>query len=80
MWTIFTRRSSSIRAWHAWWRLSGGYSQTDACAKLAKQHGMIASFSRALAEGLTKQMSDDAFNTKLGGSIDAIYAASVKKQ
>ena len=59
--------------------LSGGYSQTDACAKLSKQHGMIASFSRALAEGLTKQMSDAEFNAKLGGSIEAIYTASVIK-
>ena len=40
---------------------------------------MIASFSRALAEGLTKQMSDAEFNAKLGASIDAIYKASVVK-
>ncbi len=59
--------------------LSGGYPQADACKRLAKQHGMIASFSRALAEGLTKQMSDDEFNAKLGASIDSIFDASVKK-
>jgi fructose-bisphosphate aldolase class I len=40
---------------------------------------MIASFSRALAEGLTKQMSDEEFTKKLGASIDAIYDASVNK-
>ncbi|MFL5288872.1 MAG: fructose bisphosphate aldolase [Rhodopila sp.] len=60
--------------------LSGGYSRADACAKLAKNHGMIASFSRAFAEGLTKQMSDAEFNAALAASIDAIYKASSVKQ
>ena len=57
--------------------LSGGYSTDEACARLARQPKMIASFSRALAEGLTKQMSDADFNAALGSSIDKIYRASV---
>jgi fructose-bisphosphate aldolase class I len=59
--------------------LSGGYSQQEANVLLKKNKGMIASFSRALAEGLTKQMSDEEFTKKLGASIDAIYDASVNK-
>jgi fructose-bisphosphate aldolase, class I len=59
--------------------LSGGYSQADACKRLAANHGMIASFSRALTEGLTRQMSDEEFNTALAKSIDAIYRASTEK-
>ena len=57
--------------------LSGGYSTDDACARLARNPGMIASFSRALTEGLSKQMSDAAFNAALGANIDKIYRASV---
>ena len=59
--------------------LSGGYTRDDACRRLAANHGMIASFSRALAEGLTHAMSDDAFNAALAGSIDEIYRASTVK-
>jgi fructose-bisphosphate aldolase class I len=59
--------------------LSGGYTRDDACRRLAANHGMIASFSRALAEGLTQSMSDDAFNAALAGSIDEIYRASTVK-
>jgi fructose-bisphosphate aldolase, class I len=59
--------------------LSGGYSRADACAELAKNLGMIASFSRALLEDLRHQMSDDAFGASLGGAIDEIHAASVEK-
>ncbi len=59
--------------------LSGGYSRTEACARLSAQHGMIASFSRALTEGLTYQMSDEAFDTALGASIEEIYQASTVK-
>lgn len=59
--------------------LSGGYSQQVACEKLAQNHGMIASFSRALVENLKADMSDDAFNSELARSIDAIYTASVDK-
>lgn len=56
--------------------LSGGYSTDDACARLSKQSKMIASFSRALAEGLTKQQTDDEFNAAIGSNIDKIYRAS----
>ncbi len=59
--------------------LSGGYARPEACAELAKNRGMIASFSRALLEDLRAQMSDDEFDASLGEAIDAIYTASVKK-
>ena len=56
--------------------LSGGYSRADANAKLAKQHGMVASFSRALTEGLTAQQSDAQFDDALDQAIQGIYEAS----
>jgi fructose-bisphosphate aldolase, class I len=56
--------------------LSGGYSRADANAKLARQHGMIASFSRALTEGLTVQQSDEQFDSALDAAIQGIYEAS----
>lgn len=56
--------------------LSGGYSRDDANARLARQHGMIASFSRALTEGLTAQQSDAEFNAALDKAIESIYQAS----
>lgn len=59
--------------------LSGGYSTADACEKLSHNHGMIASFSRALAEKLRASMSDADFNASLAETIDQIYAASVNK-
>ena len=59
--------------------LSGGYPQEDACKRLSANHGMIASFSRALSENLTHSMSDIVFNATLAKSIDAIYRASVDK-
>ena len=59
--------------------LSGGYSRTEACKRLAENHGMIASFSRALTEGLTKDMSDQAFDAALGAAIEEIYQASTVK-
>ncbi|HKU98304.1 MAG TPA: fructose bisphosphate aldolase [Vineibacter sp.] len=59
--------------------LSGGYTRAEACQRLAVHHGMIASFSRALAEGLTQSMSDAAFDAALAGSIDEIYRASTVK-
>ena len=59
--------------------LSGGFSRTEACAELAKNRGMIASFSRALLSDLRHQMSDDEFNGSLGGAIDEIYEASTAK-
>lgn len=57
--------------------LSGGFARPEACAELAKNPGIIASFSRALLEDLRHQMSDDEFNSSLGGAIDEIHAASV---
>ena len=57
--------------------LSGGYSREDANAKLSRNHGMIASFSRALAEGLFAQQSDAEFNAVLDATIAGIYAASI---
>jgi fructose-bisphosphate aldolase, class I len=57
--------------------LSGGYSRDEANAKLAENHGMIASFSRALTEGLSAQQSDDAFNVTIAETIDSIYRASI---
>ena len=53
--------------------LSGGYSRDDANAKLSRNTGMIASFSRALSEGLSAQQSEDDFNTTLDTSIEAIF-------
>lgn len=57
--------------------LSGGYSTDEACAKLSLNSSMIASFSRALTEGLSVKMSDAEFNAALGGNIGKIYKASV---
>ena len=56
--------------------LSGGYSREEANDRLSRQNGMVASFSRALAEGLTAQQSDDEFNTTMDASIASIAAAS----
>jgi fructose-bisphosphate aldolase class I len=57
--------------------LSGGYSRDDANARLARHHDMVASFSRALVEGLVAQQSDEEFDAGLDESIGAIYAASM---
>jgi fructose-bisphosphate aldolase class I len=57
--------------------LSGGYTRDDANAKLAQNPGMIASFSRALSESLTAQMTDAEFNSTLDASIQSIYDASI---
>jgi len=59
--------------------LSGGFKRPEACAELAKNRGMIASFSRALLEDLRHQMSDEEFNASLGSAIDEIYTASTNK-
>jgi fructose-bisphosphate aldolase, class I len=59
--------------------LSGGYTRADACRRLAANHGMIASFSRALAEDLRHSMSDSVFEGNLARSIDEIYLASTVK-
>ena len=57
--------------------LSGGFSRAEACVELAKNPGVIASFSRALLNDLKHQMSDEEFDASLGGAIDEIHAASV---
>ncbi|QXT38840.1 fructose bisphosphate aldolase [Gymnodinialimonas ceratoperidinii] len=57
--------------------LSGGYSRDEATGKLAANHGMIASFSRALTEGLSAQQDEAAFNARLEDAITKIHAASV---
>ncbi|WP_288988043.1 fructose bisphosphate aldolase [uncultured Sphingopyxis sp.] len=57
--------------------LSGGFARPEACAELARNPGIIASFSRALLEDLRASMSDEEFNGSLGGAIDEIHAASV---
>jgi len=59
--------------------LSGGFSRDEACAELAKNEGMIASFSRALLDSLRVQMSDAEFDAALGEAIEAIHAASTVK-
>jgi fructose-bisphosphate aldolase class I len=60
--------------------LSGGYSQEDADNRLRKDHGMVASFSRALVEGLTAQQTDAEFNSVLEKSIQRVFDASNIKQ
>ena len=57
--------------------LSGGYPQSEANEKLSRNHGLIASFSRALSQGLTAQQTDAEFNAMLESSIEAIYKASI---
>jgi fructose-bisphosphate aldolase class I len=59
--------------------LSGGYSRDEACALLARDPTLIASFSRALLEGLTESQTDTDFNAQLERSIEQIYQASVTK-
>ena len=56
--------------------LSGGYSREEANKRLARQNGMVASFSRALSEGLSAQQSDEEFNATLDASIQSIFEAS----
>ena len=60
--------------------LSGGYSRDEACALLVRDPTLIASFSRALLEGLTESQTDEQFNAQLEASIEQIYQASVHKQ
>ena len=59
--------------------LSGGFKRPEACVELAKNKGIIASFSRALLNDLRHGMTDDEFNASLGQAIDDIYTASTKK-
>ena len=57
--------------------LSGGYPRDEANARLARNHGVIASFSRALTEGLSAQQTDDEFDATLDATIKSIYEASI---
>ena len=57
--------------------LSGGYNRPDACRELARNRGVVASFSRALLEDMRASMSDAAFDAALASAIDDIYAASI---
>ena len=59
--------------------LSGGFTRDEACAELARNEGMIASFSRALLNDLRASMSDAEFDASLGEAIDAIHCASTEK-
>ena len=59
--------------------LSGGYTRDEACKRLARNHGMIASFSRALAQDLRRSMSDAEFDAALKSAVDEIYQASAVK-
>jgi len=60
--------------------LSGGYSRDEANARLRRNHGVVASFSRALVEGLTAQQSDSDFNARLDAAVQSIFEASTVKQ
>jgi fructose-bisphosphate aldolase class I len=60
--------------------LSGGYSRDEANARLRRNHGVIASFSRALVEGLSAQQSDAEFNARLDATIQSVFDASTVKQ
>ena len=57
--------------------LSGGYSRDDANERLSKNTGMIASFSRALTEGLSAQQSAEDFDGTLGATIETVFTASI---
>ena len=57
--------------------LSGGYSREEANSRLAANKGVVASFSRALTEGLSAKQSDDEFDAMLDGSVASIYEASI---
>jgi fructose-bisphosphate aldolase class I len=59
--------------------LSGGYSRDEACRRLAADPSMIASFSRALLQGLSDEQTDEQFNAQLDAAISQIYDASVNK-
>lgn len=62
------------------WRLvalSGGYSREESNERLARNHGLIASFSRALTEGLSVQQSQEEFDATLGAAVESIYQASI---
>ena len=60
--------------------LSGGYTRAEADELLARNHGVVASFSRALTEGLSKQQSDEEFDATLDAAIQGIFEASTIKR
>src|SRR6185436_915948 len=60
--------------------LSGGYSREEGNSRLRRNHGMVASFSRALVEGLSAQQSDAQFNAQLDSAIQSIFEASTAKE
>jgi fructose-bisphosphate aldolase class I len=60
--------------------LSGGYSQDEANRRLRRNPGVVASFSRALVQGLSAQQSDTEFNTRLDATIRSVFDASTMKQ
>jgi fructose-bisphosphate aldolase, class I len=60
--------------------LSGGYTQKEANSRLRRNHGVVASFSRALVEGLSAQQSDAEYNALLDASIQSIFEASTRKR
>jgi len=60
--------------------LSGGYTRDEANSRLRRNHGVVASFSRALVEGLSAQQSDTEFNTLLDATIRSVFDASTVKQ
>ena len=73
LYSTFVNHPNVIRVF----ALSGGYSRDDPNRLLSLNNGMLASFSRALTEGLSVQQSDDEFNSKLDASIESIYQASI---
>jgi fructose-bisphosphate aldolase class I len=60
--------------------LSGGYTREECLSRLRRNHGIVASFSRALLAGLSAQQTDEQFNALLDGSIESIFEASTTKQ
>ena len=60
--------------------LSGGYTREEANTRLRRNHGVVASFSRALVEGLSAQQSDAEYNARLDASIQSIFEASTRKR
>ena len=73
LYSTFVNHPNVIRVF----ALSGGYSRDDSNRLLSLNNGMLASFSRALTEGLSVQQSDDEFNSKLDASIESIFQASI---
>ena len=73
---IYARRASPLHAARPVVALSGGYSRNDANQRLARNPGLVPSFSRALTEGLSRDQSEEDFDKTLDESIASIYTAS----